>query len=204
MHHFASSSPSLHWWVKLDSQGQGEMTLLMALCLVSSAERNLLNCVLDAASVCSSVCSKLVSMWMQDTRAEVERPRADLNTLDLVVLGVGRTLGAGMYILVGAVARVRAGPTTVISFLVASLSCVLSGISTMQSLGPWYQALFMRISTATSAWENCGLSSLPGTSYCPMSLVRAWMAGRCGAEVLETRSRHLGLQSCMRTVSSTL
>ena len=93
---------------------------------------------------------KLVSRRMQDTRAEVERPRADLNAFDLVVLGVGRTLGAGMYILVGAMARVRAGPTTVISFLAASLSCVLSGISTMQSLGPWYQALFMRISTATS------------------------------------------------------
>ena len=58
MRHFAASSPSLHWWVKFDSQGQGEMTLLMALCLVSSAEHNLLNCVLDAASVCSSICSK--------------------------------------------------------------------------------------------------------------------------------------------------
>ena len=58
MCHFASSSPSLHCWVKLDSQGQGEVTLFLALCLVSSAERKLLNCVLDAASVCSPIWSE--------------------------------------------------------------------------------------------------------------------------------------------------
>ena len=45
-----------------------------------------------------------------------------------MALGVSRTLGASVYILTGAVALSVTGPATVISFLVAGLSCVMSGL----------------------------------------------------------------------------
>jgi cationic amino acid transporter 1 len=71
--------------------------------------------------------------------------RKELSVVQLVAIGVGSTIGAGVYVLVGTVAREHSGPALTLSFLIAGVAAALSAFC--------YAELASRCPSAGSAYH---------------------------------------------------
>ncbi|KAK9128466.1 hypothetical protein Syun_017263 [Stephania yunnanensis] len=91
-----------------------------------------------------------------------DRPQLakELSVLQLIAIGVGSTIGAGVYVLVGTVAREHTGPALTISFLIAGIAAALSAFC--------YAELASRCPSAGSAYHY---------SYICVGESVAWMIG---------------------------
>jgi APA family basic amino acid/polyamine antiporter len=72
--------------------------------------------------------TKSVEQSIADTDAPEHRLKKNLGPLDLMVFGIGVTIGGGLFVLTGSAANQYAGPALAISFVIAAIGCGLAAL----------------------------------------------------------------------------
>ena len=83
-----------------------------------------------------------------------------LGALDLVLLGIGAIIGAGVFVLTGVAAATQAGPALVLSFVLAGTACAFAGLC--------YAELAATVGGCGSAY---------GYAYATLGEIVAWVIG---------------------------
>lgn len=86
--------------------------------------------------------------------------RRCLTTADLIFLGIGGIIGAGIFVLTGVAAALDAGPAIVLSFVISGLACAFTALS------------YAELSAAVG---GCG--SAYGYAYAGLGEIIAWIVG---------------------------
>jgi amino acid permease len=75
-------------------------------------------------------------IWAEEAERDVAAVKQRvLSLFDLVCIGVGGTVGSGVFVLTAEIATQQAGAAVSLCWLLAALTCTLSGLSYMEMCG---------------------------------------------------------------------
>ncbi|MDE1921082.1 MAG: amino acid permease [Candidatus Omnitrophica bacterium] len=103
---------------------------------------------------------KPISQLVETAEGGEYQLKRSLGALNLISLGIGAIIGAGLFTLTGNTAAVNAGPAVVVSFVVAAVGCAFAGMC--------YSELASMIPVAGSAYTY---------AYATMGEFIAWIIG---------------------------
>ncbi len=103
---------------------------------------------------------KPISQLIESAEGGEYQLKRSLGALNLISLGIGAIIGAGLFTLTGNTAAVNAGPAVVLSFVVAAVGCAFAGMC--------YSELASMIPVAGSAYTY---------AYASMGEFIAWIIG---------------------------
>lgn len=72
---------------------------------------------------------RTVESLLKENAVNAETLKPVLNALDILMLGVGAIIGAGVFVLTGEAAKELAGPSIILSYLLSSLAAILLSFS---------------------------------------------------------------------------
>src|SRR5437667_925001 len=104
--------------------------------------------------------TKPVDKIMAESESGAHTLKRTLGPFNLVALGIGAIIGAGLFSLTGIAAAQHAGPAVTISFILAAIGCAFAGIC--------YSEFSTMIPIAGSAYTY---------SYATMGELVAWIIG---------------------------
>ena len=85
-----------------------------------------------------------------DTEEETHGLKRHLKAYHLISIGIGAIIGAGIFVITGQAAAEYAGPSLVLSFMIAALICVFAGLC------------YAELSSMILPWANFLLGSWAG------------------------------------------
>ncbi len=97
------------------------------------------------------------------SEARAKPLKKTLGALDLILLGIGCTIGTGIFVLTGIAAAEHAGPAVAVSYLISALACMFAGLAytelaaTMPVAGGAYTYSYAIIGEFVAWMVGCGL-----------------------------------------------
>ena len=72
--------------------------------------------------------TKSLALLEQEANSGKVKLERTLGSMDLILLGVGAIIGAGLFSITGIAAAQNAGPAVILSFLIAAIGCIFAGL----------------------------------------------------------------------------